>query len=170
MAPDRTPASLAQLADTLWLERRLLEHLLFKLVAANLILTADAAPFVPLAIDEVEQVMNRVREAEAHRRRVVADVATHWGVEPAAVTLEFLAQTAPEPLRPAFTEHRAGFMSLVDEMERVTLENRRLAALNLETIRGTLGLAAGDADVAGYDAGGRPAHVGADPTTLDRVI
>ncbi len=72
MALDRATDPLVLLADTLWLERRLLEYLLFKLVAANLILTADAAPFVPLAIDEVEQVMGRVRESEAHRRRVVA--------------------------------------------------------------------------------------------------
>ncbi len=169
MPIDRAPAPLAQLADTLWPERRLLEYLLFKLVSANLILTADAAPFVPLTIDEVEQVMGRVREAEAHRRRVLAEVAGFWDVDPAAVTLDFLARTAPEPLRPAFSEHRAGFMSLVDEIERVTLENRRLAALNLETIRGTLGLAAGDRDVSGY-AGGRPDPVAAGPTSLDQVI
>ncbi len=170
MALDRAPDALADLADTLWLERRLLEYLLFKLVAANLILTADAAPFVPLAIDEVEQVMSRVREAETHRRRVVAGVAADWGVDAGDVTLDFLARMAPEPLRPAFSEHRAGFMGLVDEIERVTLENRRLAAVNLEAIRGTLGLAAGAPDVAAYDAGGRPAPAGADPTSVDRVI
>ena len=62
MASEPAPAPLAQLADTLWLERRLLECLLFKLVEANLILTADAARFVTLAIDEVEQVKELARE------------------------------------------------------------------------------------------------------------
>ncbi len=169
MATPRAPAPLARLADTLWLERRLLEYLLFKLVEANLVLTADAAPFVELAIDEVEQVMGRVREAERHRREVIGEVAAVWGMAPDEVSLEYLAAAAPEPLRPGFREHRQGFMDLVDQIERVTLENRRLAALNLETIRATLGLLPGTAP-AGYDAGGRPAAAGTNPTTLDRAI
>ncbi len=55
---------MAELADTLWYERRLLEYLLFKLVSANLVLIADDRRFVGPAIAEVDAVMNEIREAE----------------------------------------------------------------------------------------------------------
>lgn len=170
MRPDRVPTPLSELVDTLWLERRLLEYLLFKLVEANLILTADLAAFVPLAVDEVEQVLARVRSAEQHRDRVLAATAAELGVPTEVVTLEFLAAEAPELLRPSFAEHRRGFLELVAEIERVTRENRKLAAVNLDSIRGTLGIVGGEAVPTAYDSGGRPATAGSDPTHLDRAI
>ena len=47
-------AHMAQLADTLWYERRLLEYLLFKLVSANLVLIADDRDFhLPVSVHAV---------------------------------------------------------------------------------------------------------------------
>jgi hypothetical protein len=56
-----------ELVDTLWLERRLLEFLLYKLVQANLMLTAGNSRFVQPALREVDQVIERVRHAESYR-------------------------------------------------------------------------------------------------------
>ena len=171
MSPTGAPASLAELADTLALERRLLEYLHFKLVAANLILTtSDAAPFVTLAIGEVEQVMRRVRQAESHRSRVVATLAQDWDVRISDLSLEFIATRAPEPLRSAFADHRDGFMELVNDIERVTLENRRLASVNLDAIRDTLGIAATPDHGGTYDGTGRRAETGHHAARLDRAI
>ena len=58
-----TPAHrehLALLAQTLSAERELLELLLFKLVEARLVLTADEPRFVPQAMLEVEAVVDLV--------------------------------------------------------------------------------------------------------------
>ena len=83
---------MAQLADTLWYERRLLECLLFKLVSANLVLIADDRRFVGPAIGEVDAVMAEIRKAESRRGEVVAAVAREWNVPPEQVGLAFLVK------------------------------------------------------------------------------
>ena len=77
---------------------------------------------------------------------------------------------APEPIRSDFEQLREGFLKLVGEIERVTLENRRLATVNLDAIRGTLGLLAGQDDATSYDAEGKVARAESGPTRLDRVL
>ncbi len=141
-------ARMAQLADTLWYERRLLEYLLFKLVSANLVLIADDRRFVGPAIAEVDAVMAEIRRAEDQRGDVVGAVAQEWNVPPRSVGLEFLVENAPESLRPTFEDHCMVFMELVGEIEILTRENRRLATValienaiaNLDTTLGGLGV------------------------------
>ena len=156
----------SELADTLWYERRLLEFLLFKLVTANLVLIANDHRFVGPAIAEVERVMTEVRKAE-HRRAAALDaVAEEWGQPASQLSLEYLATAAPADLRPAFADHRLGFLELVGEIEDLTRENRRLATVSLDGIRGTLGLV----DGLTYDRAGRSSAAPGRPTTIDRVI
>ena len=165
---DTSPASphLVQLADTLWYERRLLEFLLFKLVSANLVLTSGDHRFVTPAIAEVERVMEAVRTAEADRSRVLEACARALNLAPETLTLGFLAQNAPAALRDDFAEHRNGFMELVNEIENLTRENRRLASVSLEDLRDTLGLP----ENLTYDAAGRRGPVSQRPTTIDRIL
>lgn len=157
---------MAQLADTLWYERRLLEYLLFKLVSANLVLIADDRRFVGPAIAEVDAVMNEIRRAESQRDSVVAEVARDFNVSPAMVSMAFLVDNAPESLRAIFEDHKATFMSLVNEIEVLTRENRRLATVALDGIQGTLGFAGGDI----YDAAGRATRTPDLPIRVDRVL
>ena len=157
---------MAELADTLWYERRLLEYLLFKLVSANLVLIADDRRFVGPAIAEVDAVMAEIRRAEDQRSDVVADVAAEFGVAPAAVGLEFLVANAPDALRATFEDHRTVFMNLVNEIEILTKENRRLATVALDGIQGTLGFAGGDI----YDSAGRATRTPDLPLRVNRVL
>lgn len=157
---------MAQLADTLWYERRLLEYLLFKLVSANLVLIADDRRFVGPAIAEVDAVMNEIRRAESQRDSAVAEVARDFGIAPANVSLAFLADNAPDSLRATFEDHKATFMNLVNEIELLTRENRRLATVALDGIQGTLGFAGGDI----YDAAGRATRTPDLPIRVNRVL
>lgn len=157
---------MAQLADTLWYERRLLEYLLFKLVSANLVLIADDRRFVGPAIAEVDAVMAEIRRAEEQRSHVVADVASELDVHPSMVGLGFLVDNAPDSLRETFEDHQAVFMSLVNEIEILTRENRRLATVALDGIQGTLGFAGGDI----YDAAGRATRTPDHPLRVNRVL
>ena len=159
-------AHMAQLADTLWYERRLLEYLLFKLVSANLVLIADDRRFVGPAIAEVDAVMAEIRRAEEQRSGVVAAVAEEWNVPVAAVGLDFLVENAPDSLRATFEDHQAVFMSLVNEIEVLTKENRRLAKVALDGIQGTLGFAGGDI----YDAAGRATRTPDQPLRVNRIL
>ena len=157
---------MAELADTLWYERRLLEYLLFKLVSANLVLIADDRRFVGPAIAEVDAVMAEIRRAEEQRSGVVADVAREFSVTPGAVSLAFLVDNASDSLRATFEDHRAVFMNLVGEIEILTRENRRLATVALDGIQGTLGFAGGDI----YDAAGRATRTPDHPIRVNRVL
>ncbi len=159
-------AHMAELADTLWYERRLLEYLLFKLVSANLVLIANDRRFVGPAIAEVDAVMAEIRRAEEQRSDVVADVAREWSVLPSAVGLTFLVEHAPDSLRAIFEDHRAVFMHLVGEIEMLTNENRRLATVALDGIQGTLGFAGGEI----YDAAGRATRTPDQPLRVNRVL
>lgn len=157
---------MAQLADTLWYERRLLEYLLFKLVSANLVLIANDRRFVGPAIAEVDAVMAEIRKAEAQRSEVVAAVAREYNVPAPAVGLAFLVESAPDSLRATFEDHRVTFQQLVGEIEVLTKENRRLATVGLDGIQGTLGFAGGDI----YDAAGRATRTPDHPVKVNRVL
>ena len=151
----------------LWFERRLLEFLLFKLVSANLVLTANDRRFVGPAVAEVERVVVEVRRAEGDRAEVIDKIAADWGVDASILSLEYIAEHAPEELRPDFEDHHVGFMALVNEIEELTQENRRLATVSLEDIRGAFGL-----DQSGmYDAEGRR-HLDetVQPANINRII
>ena len=78
---------LADLAETLHGERRLLEHLLFKLVEARLVLAADEARFLPLAMGEVESVVEQVRFGESHRQKAVRRLSQAIGDRPGCATI-----------------------------------------------------------------------------------
>jgi hypothetical protein len=165
---DTSPASphLVQLADTLWYERRLLEFLLFKLVSANLVLTSGDHRFITPAIAEVERVMEAVRTAETDRNRVLEQCARALQVTAETLTLGYLSEHAPGSLRDDFADHRTGFMELVNEIESLTRENRRLAGVNLGDLRSTLGLTSNLT----YDAAGRRGSADQGPTTVDRIL
>ncbi len=166
MVTSAANTQMTRLADTLWYERRLLEYLLFKLVSANLVLIADDRRFVGPAIAEVDAVMAEIRKAEGQRSEVVAAVATEYNVPAPTVGLAFLAENAPEQLRPTFEDHRKVFQQLVGEIEMLTKENRRLATVALDGIQGTLGFAGGDI----YDAAGRATRTPDHPVRVNRVM
>ena len=159
-------ASFDELIDTLWVERRLLEHLLFKLVLANLMLGADDRRFIPKALAEVEHGVEGVRRIEAERDRVVHAAADEWHVSAHHLTLGYLATEGPEALRESFEDHRIALLELVSEIDAVTQENRRLAMVSLDGIRSTLGLA----EPLTYDAAGRRGRPDGTASRVERVL
>ncbi|HHC08780.1 MAG TPA: flagellar protein FlgN [Actinobacteria bacterium] len=164
---------LGRLADVLWYERRLMEFLLFKLVAANLMLEADEQRFIGPALAEVERVIAEIRSTEEERAELIAELAELEGTDPAAITLAHLALEAPEELRSVFEDHRARFLELTGEIEAVTRENRRLATLGLGGIRATFGMLEGPTTApTRYDAAGRPREdrLPVPPARIDEVL
>lgn len=162
---------LAALAETLHGERRLLERLLFKLVEARLVLAADEARFLPLAMGEVEEVVERVRFGESHRRRAVRELAAAIGEPEDRITLSFLVSWAPEPYRTMFVEHRDHFMRLTAEIEQASVDNRRLANLAVQNLSDTIVTLLGSSESGVYTSlGTRRNEAIAVPTRFDRVL
>lgn len=169
LACDR--ANLQRLAETLWEERRVVERLHYRLTCAKLLLAADASRFVPLAIDEVDDVVDELQEIELLREGLLADVADDLGHGGQVPSLAALTELAPAPFDRIFADHRTAFLRLADEIERTTDANRELAAQALGRVRTAIGSIGGTGVAAGtYDAAGRPAPADAVPLRMDRAL
>ena len=130
--------ALRTLLGKLWVERHTLELLAYKLTCAKLIMAGDIRRYVAPALAGVEHVVDKVRVAELDRSIVLAEVADDWGVPMSMLTLDYLAQNAPEPARTMFEEHQQSFRQLVAEIEDTALENRKLATSSLRGIQAAL--------------------------------
>ena len=130
--------ALRTLLGKLWVERHTLELLAFKLTCAKLIMAGDIRRYVAPALAGVEHVVDKVRVAELDRSIALAQVADDWGVPMSTLTLDYLAQNAPEPARTMFEEHQQSFRLLVAEIEDTALENRKLATSSLRGIQAAL--------------------------------
>jgi hypothetical protein len=161
---------LQALADTLWAERHVVEHLLYRLTCAKLLLAADERRFVALALDEVERTVGALRRAELERSMAVSVVARAWRVADGELTLRVLASTAPEPWRDVFADHEQAFASLAGEIEAATEANRSLAASGLNRIHETMDLLTGTEQPGTYDAQGRARSAAAGPVRVDAAL
>jgi|GEM_PF-5339967 len=115
------------LARLLGHERRLLELLLFRLVAGRHLLAAGEARFLPFAAAEVERAMERLQESELRRSMLVHRLAGDLDLPEEALTMSALARDSLEPYKTIFSDHRQAFLALAAEIEDVAGQNRRLA-------------------------------------------
>ncbi len=161
---------LNHLAETLWVERRLVEFLLFKLISAKLLLASDERRFVPAALSEIDQVLHGLRDAENARRTAIEEIAADTGIDEDKLSLEWLATRSPEPYRSVFADHRATFLQMSDEIDRVAAANRSLASAALSEVSRTIAAFNADTSTGGYDARGHE-RVGAHATRrLDETL
>lgn len=170
MSPAPTHDELVDLADLLWRERALLEHLLFKLVEAKLILASDEVRMVGLAVAEVRQALHKLKIAELQRVAELERLALSWGMSPTELRLGRLVELAPASLRPIFEDHRNTFLDVADRIERVTRENRRLAALASNGVRESLKSLVGEDGLGTYTPWGTPQALSRAAMTVDEVM
>lgn len=167
---DRAPTpELEVLADTLWAERHLVELLLYRLTLAKLVLAADERRFVALTIGEVEEAVQRLRDAELRREVAIADLADAWEEPVATLTLAAVAERAPQPWSKVFDDHREGFRALTEEIEATSAENRRLASAGLQSVQHALDVLTTDR-TGTYTAAGVAEPASTRPTRLDQTL
>ncbi len=165
------PSHLQRLAETLWDERHVVEQLLYRLTCAKLLLAADQQRFVPEAIDEVEQTVDRLRQVELLREGVLQEVARMQMIPLTELSLAALAERSPAPWDGVFSDHRRAFLALAEEIEATTAANRELASQALGHVRRAIDTLSGTpATSSTYDAAGRTAAPSAMPIHLDRAL
>jgi len=142
-----------ELSTLLWRERELLEMLQFKLEEEQLLLTSGRTRWLAQANREVENVMEKVREATLVRTVASETVATSWGLAPEA-TLRELAAGAPEPgpWREIFEGHLAGLTELTVRIRTVRDSNAQFVTHAARSTQETLANLDGEART--YDASG----------------
>lgn len=117
--------SLAELSNVLWRQRQLLDLLLFRMTVEQTLLVGRQVRWLARATDEVEAVLEEMRETELVRTLVLQEAAGDLGlgVDP---SLREVAEAAPAPWGDIFEEHRRAFLALTDEVQTIALANREL--------------------------------------------
>jgi hypothetical protein len=160
---------LEALSETLWSERHVVEYLLFKVTTAKLLLAADERRFVAMALDEVERVVDKLREFELHRALALAPVAEAWGADASELTLAVIAARAPVPWNGVFSDHHDTFKQMTAEIEETSAANRTLATSALGQVRNALETMSGPSLGSTYTASGHTQQ-GPAPARLNRVL
>jgi hypothetical protein len=114
----------AEVSDTLWRERELLDLLLFKLDSERLLLRAGSIRWLARSTHEVDLVLEQLQLVEITRALQVDDLAAQLDLAPGA-TLSDLAAVAPTPWTELFHAHRAAFRTLIDEVTALAAGNQR---------------------------------------------
>lgn len=142
------PMGLSETSNILWRQRHLLELLLFKLEVEQSLLAAGRMRWLARATNEVEMVLDEIRDAELTRAVAVDGLAAELGLE-AGCSLREVAAAASPPWDGIFTEHRAAFLQLTGEVAAVARANRDLVSHGQQSLAEVL-------DVLGDTAGTTP--------------
>lgn len=158
-----------ELSALLWRERELLELLVFKLEEEQLLLmTAGKARWLQFATREVEQVMDRVREAGLARTVEVSRVGAEWGAEENA-TLRELANRAPaDTWTEVLQAHLQAMTALTAEIKELRDVNAQFLRAAARANQETLARMKGEATI--YDASGASDAPTAGAQLVDRNL
>jgi hypothetical protein len=122
---DSQTKGLSEFCGVLWREREIVERVLFKVVAQQLVLRSGQARWLVSANTEIELAVNDLRVVEVLRCSESDALADVLGIARGA-TLAQLADAAPEPWGSILAEHRDALRQLAAEIELAVRENRGL--------------------------------------------
>lgn len=129
--------AMEELSSVLWRERELLELLLFKLEEEQLLLAAGRTKWLPHAANEVEAVLENIRDTELMRAMVADAVAGSLGLE-SNPSLRVLAEAAEEPWRTIMLEHRDAFAAVAAQVSDMAEQNRELLTAGYQAAQATV--------------------------------
>jgi hypothetical protein len=157
-----------ELSAMLWRERELLELLTFKLEEEQLILMSGKTRWLQHATREVEQVLERVREAGLGRSVEVAALAREWGTDENAALRELIARAPSGPWAEIFTSHLNAMSALTTQIKDLRDTNEQFLRAAMRSTQETL--AGLDNDTSTYDARGESDLVSAGARLFDQSL
>lgn len=116
---------LAEMSNVLWRQRQLLDLLQFRMTVEQSLLVGRQVRWLARATDEVEAVLEEMRQTELLRAVVVDQVAAELGLGVDA-SLQDIIEASPSPWDEIFEEHRRAFLVLTDEVQAIAATNREL--------------------------------------------
>lgn len=159
--------SLQTLSTFLWHERHLLDQLLYRLQVERLVLDAGRADRLPMAAQDVDDVLERIRTAELGRSTALDDVARDLHLDPDA-TLAQVAAAVDAPWNDLFRQHREALVALAGAISDVAHDNQQvLAAANHAAQETLMDL---QQSLGTYDEHGAPQSGPADAQIVDTSI
>ncbi len=162
-------SELKNLIKVLSVERNLLEYVLYRLVAAKLVLATNDQRYVMQSLVEVEDAVDRLRAVAYRREQTMQDLVAGSGSD-VPITISTLSEIAPTAERYMLSELQADYVRLAHQIAQVSAENRRLADLSLGPTAELLKQFSGMPTGVMYDGGGTTTSDRPDPVRIDEVI
>ncbi len=131
---------LPEVSTILWRERQLLELLVFKLDAQQLLIGSGRDRWLTHASDELQLVMEELQHVELLRAMEVDSVASSLGLPP-GVSLAELADAAPAPFDDLFRQHRICLLELSSEVKDRSRQNCEALARGQSALRELIAVA-----------------------------
>jgi hypothetical protein len=142
-----------ELSRRLWLLREQMEQLVCALDIQQLVLANDRLRWLPMVTENVEHLVDDIRESEAQRADVSTRVARLLGLDEQA-TLNDLVRAVDEPYAGVWRQHRLHLLGLQAEVEDITNTNRELGRRGMQFTRDAVTTLTGDSHDTTYDPRG----------------
>ena len=142
-----------ELSRRLWLLREQMEQLVCALDIQQLVLANDRLRWLPMVTENVEHLVDDIRESEAERAAISQRVARQLGLEERA-TLNELARLVDEPYASVWRQHRLHLLGLQAEVEDITNANRELGRRGMAVTREAVATLTGETHDTTYDPRG----------------
>jgi len=124
-------------SNALWMQRELLETLLYRLAAEQLILTSGTTRWLAKADADLRHAVDELRRGEVARAMHVESLAATLGLD-GDPALSDLVALAPDVWADILADHRSALQELAFEVQRVADENGRLLQAGAKAVRETL--------------------------------
>lgn len=131
------------LSRRLWLLRQQLEQLLCALDIQQLVLANQRLRWLPMVSENVEQLVDDIRQSEAERIALSRRLGASLGLPPDA-TLGELADAVGEPYAQMWRQHRLHLIALHAEIDGITQQNVELSKRGASMSREILGTLTGN--------------------------
>jgi hypothetical protein len=158
---------LGDLSRLLWEQRELVQLLEYRLEVQQLVTIAGRVERLPIAVSDVESVLERIRMSEDVRLGVVAECSVLLGLGIGASLRQLIAAT-PEPWSYVLDDHQTVLLQLVASTEELASTNRELASKGVAESRRAFDMV-GDAPVTAYGRHGDRPGLALPPTLVDRT-
>lgn len=126
-----------KLSQILWLERELLDNLLFRLEEEQMVLASGRTRWLVKAARDVENVLETLRETEILRSVAAEEAAAAIGLGHNP-SLRALADAVDEPWRSILLDHHEAFTASTHEVLALADANRELITTGYRSARETL--------------------------------
>lgn len=110
------------------------ENILFHMTVLRLVAAADDRRFLPRATHDVETAAADLAAAEQARIVALERLADEWSLAADTLTLEKVADRAPEGVAVALREHRKHLAALTADLERTAADVHRLVGASLSAL------------------------------------
>ena len=124
-------------SNALWMQRELLETLLYRLVGEQLILTSGTTRWLAKADADLRHAVDELRRGEVARAMHVESLAARLGLDGDPALSELIA-LAPDTWSDILADHHRALKELAFEAQRVADQNGRLLQAGAVAVRETL--------------------------------